>query len=73
MDLWWLVVDYPGLGLALRPARDPAGRELLLTPVELEARARLEEQRARLEEQRAREAAERRVVELEAELKRREH
>jgi Uma2 family endonuclease len=74
LDFWWLVVDDEALGCALRPARDPAGNELLPSPMELEARARREleeERRAREEERCAREAAEQRVAVLEAELRRR--
>lgn len=46
LGIFWVVVDDPLFGRALRPARDPDGRELLPTPLEkAEARIReLEEQ-----------------------------
>jgi Uma2 family endonuclease len=49
LGIFWVVVDDPVLGRALRPARDPDGRELLPTPLEkAEARIReLEEQLSR--------------------------
>ena len=78
LGLWWVTVPHPDLGPTLRLARDPAGEDLLLTPLEKERRALEEERRAleeerraREEERRAREAAEARVRELEAELRRR--
>jgi Uma2 family endonuclease len=61
---FWVVVEQPGTGLALRLSRDERGLELLPTPVELEAR------RADATAEALR-GAERRVAELEAELKRR--
>jgi Uma2 family endonuclease len=64
LDVWWVVLDDEALGPVLRPARDPAGCELLPTPAE-------QERRAREQEQRTREAAEQRLAELETELGRR--
>jgi Uma2 family endonuclease len=60
---FWLVVDDPLLGLPLRLSRDPEGREVYLTPAEHEATGRAAE----------RVAAEQRIRELEAELRRRDH
>ena len=61
LGLFWVLVPAEGLTAALRLARDPEGRDLVLTPLETEHRA----------ETQARIAAERRVAELEAELRRR--
>jgi Uma2 family endonuclease len=61
LGIFWVVVDDPELGRALRPARDAEGRELLPTPVE----------QARLELEREREVAQRRIRELEEQLRRR--
>lgn len=55
LSLYWVVVPTVRYPAALRLARDAAGRDLVLTPEETEARAR--------------EAAERRIAELEAELR----
>lgn len=57
LGLWWTVVDMPGIGPALRLARDEAGTDLLPTPREAqareaEARAREAEARARAEQER---------------------
>ena len=78
LGLWWVTVSHPDLGPTLRLARDPAGQDLLPTPLENarrahaeERRAHAEERRAHAEERRAREAAEERIRELEAELRRR--
>lgn len=57
LSLHWVVVPALGFPAALRLARDAEGRELVLTPEEASNRAR--------------EAAEQRVAELEAELRRR--
>jgi Uma2 family endonuclease len=56
IGIWWVVVEDEALGPALRPARDPDGRELLPTPTELESQAR--------------QAAEHRIAELLTELER---
>jgi hypothetical protein len=64
LGLWWVIVPHPELGPSLRLARDPAGADLLLTPLERALRGQEDERRAR-------EAAEQRVQELEAELGRR--
>ena len=61
LGIFWVVVDDPELGRALRPAHDPEGRELLPTPVERERR----------EHEREREEAQRRIRELEEQLRRR--
>jgi Uma2 family endonuclease len=58
LSLYWVLVPTAGLPVTLRLARDAEGHDLLLTPEESEARAR--------------EAAERRVAELEAALRRRD-
>ncbi len=71
LGAWWVVVQDQTLGPVLRPAGDPAGRELWPSPTELEARAREQERRGREQERRGREAAEQRVAELEAELRER--
>lgn len=61
---YWLAVNDASLGLALRLSHDPLGAQLFSTPAEREAEAR------RLEAA-GRRAAEQRVLELEAELRRR--
>jgi hypothetical protein len=61
LGIYWVVVDDPALGRALRPARDRDGRELLPTPVEHERRERERERRD----------AERRIRALEEQLGRR--
>jgi Uma2 family endonuclease len=75
---FWVVVQDPELGPALRLAHDAAGHALYPTPTEAEAEARRVEAEAhRVEaeahrvEAEARRAAEARIVELEAELARR--
>ncbi|AUX20449.1 hypothetical protein SOCEGT47_009200 [Sorangium cellulosum] len=68
LDLYWVVAPAEGQPVALRLARDAAGRELLPTPTEA-ARAEAEARRMEAE---ARRAAERRIAELEAELRRRD-
>lgn len=50
LGIFWVVVDDPELGRALRPARDPEGRDLLPTPVEHERR-KAERRIRELEEQ----------------------
>ncbi len=68
---FWIAVEQPDTGLVLRLSRDEHGLELLPTPVEREALGRrVEAQRADAEAE-ARRAAEQRVEELEAELRRR--
>jgi hypothetical protein len=57
LGVFWVVVDDSELGRALRLARDPEGRILLPTPVE--------------KERRERELAEKRIRELEEELRHR--
>jgi hypothetical protein len=57
LGIFWVVVDDPELGRALRLARDPEGRELLPAPVEYEPHER--------------EKAELRIRELEEMLRRR--
>ncbi|WP_433935509.1 Uma2 family endonuclease [Sorangium cellulosum] len=64
LDLHWAVVPAAGLPAALRLARTPDGAELVLTPEEAERRRAEAEQAARA-------SAERRIAELEAELRRR--
>jgi Uma2 family endonuclease len=78
LKLYWVVVPTRRHPAALRLARDAEGRDLVLTPEErevrareAEVRAREAEVRAREAEVRAREAAEQKVAELEAELRRR--
>lgn len=78
VGLYWLVEPSPELGLMLRPCRDAAGRERLLTEgesldIEIEARrveaeARRVEAEAHRVEAEARRAAEARILQLEAEL-----
>lgn len=67
----WVVTPDPEHGALLRLSRDAEGRTLYPTPVESEAAARAKEAAARAEEAAARAAAEDRVRELEAELRRR--
>jgi Uma2 family endonuclease len=67
----WIVVPAEGFPAALRLARDPRGDDQLLTLAEAETRAKEREASLREAEAKAREAAERRVAELEAELRRR--
>ena len=76
LSLYWVVVPTRRYPAALRLARDAEGRDLVLTPEETQARGREAEargreaaDRAREAEARAREAAERRVAELEAQLR----
>ena len=71
LDLWWVVRPGGGWPAVLRLARDPAGQQLLPTPEEHEEQLRQAESRLREAEQGQREAAERRIAELEAELRRR--
>jgi Putative restriction endonuclease len=82
LGLFWVLVPAEGLPLALRLASDPEGRDLVLMPLEArhhaeaearraEAEARRAEAEARRAEAEARRAAERRIAELEAELRRR--
>jgi Uma2 family endonuclease len=59
LGLWWVVVEVPDIGRAIRLARDRAGADLLPTPDEAEARARAEQERAREAEARARAEQER--------------
>lgn len=84
LGMHWVVVPAGRYPAALRLAWDPEGHDLVLTPEEVEARARRAEARARRAanralkaaqaradgEARAREAAERRIAELEAKLRR---
>jgi Uma2 family endonuclease len=83
LDAYWTVREDTKLGLILRLAHDPEGKELFPTRAEAEVRAREAEARAREAEVRAREAerdaeasarraAEARIRELEAELARRD-
>jgi Uma2 family endonuclease len=81
---YWLPVEEANGGLTLRLSRDEHGRNLFLTPAEHHAKERLveadrrrfaeaalrQEAEARRQETEARQAAERRIVELEAELRR---
>jgi Uma2 family endonuclease len=67
---FWLVVEQPETGLALRLSHDERGERLYLTPAEHEAEARRAEAEARRAEAEGRRAAEQRVRELEAELAR---
>jgi len=76
LSLYWVVVPTLRHPAALRLARDAEGHDLVLTPEETEARARQAADRAREgadrareAETRAREAAEKRVAELEAQLR----
>ncbi|HLM73351.1 MAG TPA: Uma2 family endonuclease, partial [Polyangiaceae bacterium] len=69
LSLYWVVVPTLRHPAALRLARDAEGRDLVLTPEETEGRAREAADRAREAEARAREAAEKRVAELEAQLR----
>ena len=62
LGLWWVVCPAAGLDAALMLSRDPQGRELLPDGQEAEARARKTEPAAR-------QAAERRIAELEEELR----
>lgn len=81
LELTWVVAPADGYPAALRLARGADGQELAPTRSEAreaeargreaEARAREAEARAREAEAKGREAAERRVAELEAELRRR--
>jgi hypothetical protein len=64
LKLFWVVVPAGQFPAALRLARDAEGRDLVLTPEE-------RSERARQAEAQARQAAEQRVAELEAELRRR--
>lgn len=64
LDLHWVVVPAAGQPAALRLARTPDGAELVPTPEEAERRRAETEQAARA-------SAERRIAELEAELRRR--
>jgi len=57
LGLWWVVQPTPELGATLRLAQERAGSQMLPTEAEAEAAAR--------------QAAERRVAELEEELRRR--
>ncbi|WP_437976092.1 Uma2 family endonuclease [Sorangium sp. So ce295] len=71
LDLHWVIAPAAGQPAALRLARTPDGAELVPTPEEA-ARRRAEAEQARAEaEQAARATAERRIAELEAELRRR--
>lgn len=78
LGLWWVVCPAPGLEAALRLARDSDGTDLVPTGQEAEAKAReaeaaarQAEAAARQAEAAARQAAERRIAELEEELRRR--
>ncbi|MGK3983070.1 Uma2 family endonuclease [Sorangium sp. So ce136] len=64
LELHWVVASATGQPAALRLARTPDGAELVLTPEEAERRRAEAEQAARVK-------AERRIAELEAELRRR--
>lgn len=61
LGLWWVVAPLRGFAVGLRLARDPEGREMLLSP---EERALQADERARIAEQR--------VAELEAQLGKRD-
>jgi hypothetical protein len=63
LKLFWVVVPAGRQPVALRLARDAEGRDLVLTPEESNDRARQAEAQAR-------QAAEQRIAELEAELRR---
>jgi Uma2 family endonuclease len=69
---FWLSVEKPGLGPSLRLSHDERGEWLFLTPAEREAEARRVEAEAHRVEIEARQAAEQRIRELEAELRRRQ-
>lgn len=78
LRLWWVVCPAPGLEAALRLSRNPDGTDLLPTGQEAEAAARQAEAAARQAEAAARQAeaaarlaAEKRIAELEEELRRR--
>lgn len=58
LGLYWVVLPHPAFDQVLRLARDPAGRDLVPTPVEAEARARQEAERAQQEAEHARQEAE---------------
>lgn len=64
LGLHWMIAPARDLPAALRLARDPKGKELLLSPIEAAEAARSASEAAR-------DAAEARVAELEAELRRR--
>jgi Uma2 family endonuclease len=64
LGLHWTVLGDAELGAVLRVAKDAEGKQLLPTPVEAEGLSRATESHAR-------QAAERRVAELETELKKR--
>jgi hypothetical protein len=64
LGLWWVVCPAPGLEAALRLAQDREGTQMLPTESEAEAKARQAADAAR-------QAAERRIAELEDELRRR--
>jgi hypothetical protein len=70
LGLHWVVVPTDLWPLALRLARDPAGRDLVPTKKETAERARENAERSRADAESARDAAERRVRELEEELRR---
>jgi Uma2 family endonuclease len=79
LGVWWVVLPDAELGAVLRLAEDPNGERLLPTRAEAEAlgreterRGREAEARAREAEARAREVLERRVAELESQLRRRD-
>ncbi len=59
LSLYWVVVPARSFPAALRLARDAEGRDLVLTPEEIEARGREAADRAREAADRAREAADR--------------
>jgi Uma2 family endonuclease len=78
LEGFWAIVEYPDTGLALRLSHDEGGRRLFPTLAEQEAdgrRAEADGRRAEADGRRVeadgRRAAERRVLELEAELRRR--
>ena len=85
LGLYWVIAPVEEFAVGVRLAREADGRELLPSPVEAEAIRREEEAKLRQEETKKRqeeakmreaetkkrEAAERRVAELEAELRRR--
>ncbi|MFC1641307.1 hypothetical protein ACFL5O_01270 [Myxococcota bacterium] len=70
LKLFWVVVHHERYGPMLRLARDRDGLDLLPTPTEQEAEARLAAEAAHEREAKARLAAEQRVAELEAALRR---
>ena len=68
LGLFWVAVPHAAFVRVLRLARDREGRDLVPTPVEVEVRARREDELGRQEERRARQAAEQARDRLAAEV-----